>query len=56
MYEEDENDPGDEVIPWNIYYHVTNDIYDLFPAEYIEILDADFDDTEMEANTYVSRL
>lgn len=51
MYDDDDNDAWDEAIPLDKYYHVTNDISDLFPAEYIEILDIDFDGTETEVNT-----
>lgn len=39
MYDDDENDPGEEVIPWNKYYDVTNDISELYPIEIIEEVD-----------------
>lgn len=53
MYDEDD-EAWDEAIPLDKYYRVTNDFSDLFPAEYIEILDDDFDDTETEVTKYVS--
>lgn len=62
MYD-DENDPGEEVIPWNKCYKPANDLSELYPIEVIDPIievigkrKVEFDYTEMEVCKDVSRL